>query len=335
VPPDSSDSAVPVKKVLIVDDNSDVLEIVSELVSATGYRPITAASGSEAIEKAKADMPDVILLDINMPDMDGWTVLRRLKEEGLTEKIKVMMLTATADIGTDIFGLQDVVSGYIRKPFTNSELGERLRAVLEKAPSAVAETAPVPVKESFISRLFGRSKETPPGLEKAKKGAKRYELRKGFGYIVKEAKPDHSFEMFVDQVTHNIPGLCVTRQHPDIIRKKWELEKTPIIWLSNQLGKVYVNPTNIGILSDTIIRFIEKSGDSVVIVDGIEFLIVNNDFEKVLRMVHHIAEATMEFKSRLIVSVDPRTLDAREMALLERNMEVVDTMPPEPPKSIR
>jgi CheY-like chemotaxis protein len=323
------------KKVLIVDDNSDVLDIVSELVSATGYRPITAASGAEAIEKAKAEMPDVILLDINMPDMDGWTVLRLLKEEGLTEKIKVMMLTATADIGTDIFGLQDVVSGYIRKPFTNSELGERLKSMLEVVPPPQPEPAPLKEKESFLARLFGRSKEAPTGMEKAKKGAKRYELRKGFGYIVKEVKPERSFEMFVDQVTHNIPGLCVTRQHPDIIRKKWELEKTPIIWLSNQLGKVYVNPTNIGILSDTIIRFIEKSGDSVVIVDGIEFLIVNNDFEKVLRMVHHIAEATMEFKSRLIVSVDPRTLDAREMALLERNMEVVDTMPPEPPKSIR
>jgi two-component system cell cycle response regulator len=111
------------------------------------------------------------------------------------------------------------------------------------------------------------------------------------------------------------------------------LEKTPIIWLSNQLGRVYVNPTNIGILSDTIIRFIEKSGDSVVMLDGIEFLIVNNDFEKVLRMIHHIAEATMEYKSRLIIS--PRTLDTREMALLERNMEVIDTMPPQPAKPIR
>ena len=122
---------------------------------------------------------------------------------------------------------------------------------------------------------------------------------------------------------------------PGIIRKKWGLEKTPIIWLSNQLGKVYVNPTNIGILSDTIIRFIEKSGDSVVMIDGIEFLIVNNDFEKVLRMIHHIAEATMEYKSRLIITVDPRTLDVREMALLERNMEIIDTMPPQPAKPIR
>jgi two-component system cell cycle response regulator len=130
-------------------------------------------------------------------------------------------------------------------------------------------------------------------------------------------------------------GLCVTRQHPETIRKEWGLDKTPIIWLSNQLGKVYVNPTNIGILSDTIIRFVEKSGDSIVLVDGIEFLMVNNDFSKVLRMIHHITEAVMEYKSRLLISVDPRALDTREMALLERNMEIIDAMEHSPSKSIR
>ncbi len=319
---------------MIVDDNADVLAIVTELVSAAGYRAITASGGREAIEKAKAEMPDLMLLDINMPDIDGWSVLRSLKDDGLTTKIKVMMLTAYTDIGTDIFGLQDVVSGYIRKPFSNTELSEKIKEIVEGQETLTLEPQVEEVKPSFFSRLLGR-RETPVGMEKVKRTAKRYELRKGFGYVVKETKPEKSFEIFTDQVTHNIQGLCVTREHPGIIRKKWGLEKTPIIWLSNQLGRVYVNPTNIGILSDTIIRFIEKSGDSVVMLDGIEFLIVNNDFEKVLRMIHHIAEATMEYKSRLIISVDPRTLDVREMALLERNMEVIDTMPPQPAKPIR
>lgn len=320
---------------LIVDDNPDVLAIVTELVSASGYQALTASGGREAIEKAKAEMPELMLLDINMPDIDGWSVLRSLKEEGLTNRIKVMMITAYTDIGTDIFGLQDVVAGYVRKPFTNAELSEKIKEVIETSDGLILEPKGEGKKEGFFSRLFKREKEAPSGMEKAKKTAKRYELRKGFGYIIKETKPDKSFEMFMDQVTHNIQGLCITREHPGIIRKKWGLEKTPIIWLSNQLGRVYVNPTNIGILSDTIIRFIEKSGDSVIMVDGIEFLIVNNDFEKVLRMVHHIAEATMEYKSRLIISVDPRTLDVRQMALLERNMEVIDAMPPQTAKPIR
>jgi DNA-binding response OmpR family regulator len=316
------------KRVMIVDDNEDVLELVSELVASSGYQPVTATGGKECLDSVEEEQPDLILLDINMPDIDGWTVLRKLKEKGLTDEIKVMMLTATTDVGTDIFGLQDVVAGYIRKPFSNRELSDRLKGALEEA---VEQPEVVMVEESkpgFISRMFGKSKanaETPSGKERMDSSAMKYTVRRGFGYIVKEKKPVRSFQVFVDQVTHDIQGLCVTRQHPGTIRSRWGLEKTPIIWLSNKVGKVYVNPTNIGILSDTIIRFVEKSGESIVLIDGLEFLIVNNDFEKVLRMIHHISEAVMEYKSRLLISVDPRILETREMALLERNMEMIDT----------
>ena len=317
---------ISIKKIMVVDDNSAILEIVSELISIAGYQPMTASGGMDCLEKISKDKPDLVLLDINMPDMDGWLVLRTLKERGLTEDLKIIMLTATTDIGTDIFGLQDVVSGYIRKPFKNDELVVRLREVLEDQPPVVEEVNDKKGRKSLFG-FKGRMKEDPVGMEEARISAKEYDLRQGFTYLIKESKPHKSFEIFVDQVTHNIQGLCVTRQHPNIMRKEWGLEKTPIIWLSNQLGKVYVNPSNIGILSDTIIRFVEKSGDSVVIIDGIEFLIVNNDFDKVLRMIHHITEAVMENRSRLIVSVDPRTLEIRELALLERNMEIIETEP--------
>jgi DNA-binding response OmpR family regulator len=283
---------------------------------------MTATGGREGLLKIQADRPDLVLLDINMPDMDGWSVLRTLKEKGLAENTKIMMLTATTEIGTDIFGLQDVVSGYIRKPFNNDELAVRLREMLGDQPQVKEE--PKTEKDRKGLRSLLRKKEEESGMEVARSSAKVYELRRGFSYLVKETKPNKSFEIFVDQVTHNIQGLCVTRQHPTIIRKEWGLEKTPIIWLSNQLGKVYVNPSNIGILSDTIIRFVEKSGDGVILIDGIEFLVVNNDFDKVLRMVHHVTEAVMENRSRLIVSVDPRTLETRELALLERNMEIIE-----------
>lgn len=312
-----------IKKVLVVDDNPSIQEIVSELISRAGFTPLTASGGKEGLDIAITERPDLILLDINMPDMDGWTVLRKLKEGGITDSTKVMMLTATTEIGTDIFGLQDVVAGYIRKPFNNKELSERLRAALEKGP---AEKEPEPAKEpgglfAFLSKKRSTSLE---GVEKARRSAKKYELRRGISYLVKEQKPDRSFDIFVDQVTHNIPGLCITRQYPATVRQEWGLEKTPIIWLSNQLGKVYVNPSNIGILGDTIIRFIEKTDDSVVMIDGIEFLIVNNGFDKVLKMIHRVTEVVMEYRSRLIISIDPRALDTRELALLERNMEIIE-----------
>lgn len=320
---------------MIVDDNPAIQDIVSELVSGAGFTPVTASGGKEALEKAGAEKPDLVLLDINMPDMDGWSVLRKLKEEGITTNTKVMMLTATTDVGTDIFGLQDVVSGYIRKPFNNKELSDRLKSILEDKAVPFAEEQQ-PKEDLGIFDFLKKKKEgQPEGMEKVRRSAKKYELRRGLSFVVKEQKAVKSFEIFTDQVTHNIQGLCVTRQYPAAVRQEWGLEETPIIWLSNQLGKVYVNPANIGILGDTIIRFIEKSDDSVIMIDGVEFLIVNNGFDKVLKMIHRITEVVMEFKSRVIISVDPRALDVREMALLERNMEVIEGEPQQVTKIMR
>ncbi len=320
---------------MIVDDNPAIQDIVSELVSGAGFTPVTASGGKEALEKASAEKPDLVLLDINMPDMDGWSVLRKLKEEGITTNTKVMMLTATTDVGTDIFGLQDVVSGYIRKPFNNKELSDRLKAILDDKAVPLAEEQQ-PKEDLGIFDFLKKKKEgQPEGMEKVRRSAKKYELRRGLSFVVKEQKAVKSFEIFTDQVTHNIQGLCVTRQYPAAVRQEWGLEETPIIWLSNQLGKVYVNPANIGILGDTIIRFIEKSDDSVIMIDGVEFLIVNNGFDKVLKMIHRITEVVMEFKSRVIISVDPRALDVREMALLERNMEVIEGEPQQVTKIVR
>ena len=146
---------------LVVDDNPSIQEIVSELISRAGFTPLTASGGKEGLDIAITERPDLILLDINMPDMDGWTVLRKLKEGGITDSTKVMMLTATTEIGTDIFGLQDVVAGYIRKPFNNKELSERLRAALEEGP---AEKEPEPAKEpgglfAFLSKKRSTSLE--------------------------------------------------------------------------------------------------------------------------------------------------------------------------------
>jgi DNA-binding response OmpR family regulator len=317
------------KKVLIVDDNQAITEIVTEIITAAGYQPLSAAGGREALVKIESEKPDLILLDVNMPDIDGYTMLRQLKEKGATGKLKILMLTSAIEVDTDIFGLQDVISGYIRKPFNNADLAARLREALDEPVPVEIQTEPeVKVKKKGgFSKLFKKEEEeieSFDSMETAKRSKKEYDLKKGYAYLLKEAKPKKSFEIFVDQVTHDIQGLCVTRQHPSVVRKDWGLEKTPIIWLTNQLGKVYINPTNIGILGETITRFVEKSGDSVVIIDGIEFLIINNDFEKVLRMLHNITDAAMENRSRLIISVDPRTLHVRELALLERNMEIIE-----------
>ncbi len=150
-----------------------------------------------------------------------------------------------------------------------------------------------------------------------------HDLKPGFSYLVEERKPELSFKIFVDLVRFGSEGLCISRQHPKNIKQKLKQSNADVIWLTSLAGKGNIDPTDIGILSDTIIRFIEGHKNTAILLDGLELLITHADFPKILRMVNHITEQVMQHSARFILSIDARTLDRKELALLERNMEVV------------
>ena len=150
-----------------------------------------------------------------------------------------------------------------------------------------------------------------------------HDLKPGFSYLVKEKKPELGFKIFREMVRHGTHGLCISRQHPKYLEKKLGKGKFEIYWLTSVGGKDNIDPTNIGILSDLVLQFIKKYDDTVIILDGFELVITHNDFPNALRMVNHITEQVMQQNASFIVTVDDRTLDKKEVALLERSMEVV------------
>ncbi len=157
--------------------------------------------------------------------------------------------------------------------------------------------------------------------------SRKYNIRAGRSYVVKEAPPHISFDAFVNLVSTaaegrgKMTGLAVTRQHPDLVREKYALEKTPIYWLATRAGEDVISPTNLGILTHKLIKFVEGASDGVILLDGIEYLVSNNDFNKVLRMIDQVNDNISQSKCSMIIPVDPRAFDQRQMALLERNME--------------
>jgi DNA-binding response OmpR family regulator len=117
-------------KILVVDDEPDMVDIVKLVLTQSGFSVSTASSGKECIEKASKETFDLIILDIRMPEMDGWTTLRKLKEKKVTDKTKVIILTVEKGPGVEIFGLQDVVSDYITKPFNREKLVKHVKKAL-------------------------------------------------------------------------------------------------------------------------------------------------------------------------------------------------------------
>jgi two-component system, OmpR family, KDP operon response regulator KdpE len=117
------------KLILVVDDEPRIISFMRMNLEIEGCRVISAANGREALERAREDLPDLILLDIMMPIMDGFEVLRRLRE---FSSVPVIVLTAKDDEDDRIRGLELGADDYIGKPFSQRELISRIRAVLRR-----------------------------------------------------------------------------------------------------------------------------------------------------------------------------------------------------------
>ena len=116
--------------ILAVDDDIDILELIQMSLTAEGFDVITANDGMSGLEKAKAYSPDLILLDLMMPVMDGFEVIGKLKADDQTRTIPVIMLTARAQTHERVQGLHAGADDYVTKPFDLDELTARIEAVL-------------------------------------------------------------------------------------------------------------------------------------------------------------------------------------------------------------
>jgi DNA-binding response OmpR family regulator len=117
------------KKILVVDDEEDILHFLELVLGEKGYEVVTAGGGQEALTRAHIDRPDLILLDIMMPQMDGWEVLKLLRVDDETAPIPVAMLSARTEARDRVQGLQEGAVDYICKPFSLQELLEKIDAV--------------------------------------------------------------------------------------------------------------------------------------------------------------------------------------------------------------
>ena len=121
------------ERVLIIEDEADIRSLIKYNLNKAGFTRVeTAESGLEGIEKAKEFLPDVILLDIMLPDVDGLNVCRKLRKGGKTNSIPIIMLTAKSEETDIIIGLEMGADDYITKPFSNKVLIARVRSVLRR-----------------------------------------------------------------------------------------------------------------------------------------------------------------------------------------------------------
>lgn len=149
------------------------------------------------------------------------------------------------------------------------------------------------------------------------------EPRPGNVYLVEERRPINTYGLFDQAVSSGYAGMVVTRDFPKKLLEDQELGNCKVVWLTNMVGEGRINPTAIGILMGQIRNFIETNPKSVAIIDGIEYLISLNTYDRMLQFIHQLRDVVVTHESILLVPLDPRTLTQREVALLERSMEPI------------
>lgn len=120
------------RKILVVDDEEPILELVKHHLEKEGFRVIFAKTGEEAIEKATSDSPDLIVLDLMLPGIQGLDVAKILKARAETQHIPIVMLTAKAEETDMVVGLEVGADDYVIKPFSPKVLVARVKAVLRR-----------------------------------------------------------------------------------------------------------------------------------------------------------------------------------------------------------
>lgn len=162
--------------------------------------------------------------------------------------------------------------------------------------------------ELFRQLAFGRSRQ----------------LEAGRSYLVKERKPGRAWTMFAQTLDDGYDGLYVTRQHPNHVEKRHGPRTLKVVWLSTTLGRDYVDPHNLGALTNLINAFTQEPRRTIILLDGLEYLMINNDYGRIIKFVEYLHEIVMQKQCILILSVDERAFEAKEMAFIERNSVLLE-----------
>jgi len=147
------------KRILVIDDNPDVLRLVREALSEAGYTVLTATNGLEGLREGALHLPDLVLLDIGLPDEDGFKVYQRLREKPAALECPIIFLTARGGIDSRLHGFEQGAVDYIVKPFHLRELLARVKVHLHEPEEAgPQEPNPMTEREYEVVRLLATGK---------------------------------------------------------------------------------------------------------------------------------------------------------------------------------
>jgi two-component system alkaline phosphatase synthesis response regulator PhoP len=156
------------QRVLVVDDDRDIVRVLRVYLEQAGYIVLTAYDGETALHVMRSDRPDLVVLDLMLPDRDGWDITRLVRADPALTSLPIVMLTARVESGDRILGLDTGADDYIPKPFNPHEVVARVRAVLRRTSNGPAQPHVLQIGGLLLDvdrhevQMAGRSVELTP-----------------------------------------------------------------------------------------------------------------------------------------------------------------------------
>lgn len=208
------------QRILVVDDDRQIVRLVQSYLEQAGFVVLTAGDGAAALRVIRAERPDLVVLDLMLPDMDGWAITRAVRADQRTAALPILMLTARVEDTDRIVGLELGADDYVTKPFNPRELVARVRAILRRSTAPAAEAPALNYgalrldADRHVVTLHGRPVELTPT---------EFDLLRVF-----MAHPGHAFsrqELIEQGLGYTYEGLERTvDSHIKNLRKKLERE---------------------------------------------------------------------------------------------------------------
>jgi hypothetical protein len=186
--------------------------------------------------------------------------------------------------------------------------------------SGINEAIAGRIVDHFMGVAVGPAAPAAPRAD-VKPAAAVTELERSFSYLVEEDKPETSYTLFINALKKGMKGYCITRNYPAKIRSKFDLKETPVIWLSNVGRESTIRPKDLEKLSLSLEEFLSQPGGGIVLLDGLEYLITNNNFITVLRLIQSLRDQVAINQSILLMAVNRSTLETHQLNLLEREVD--------------
>ena len=141
------------KRILVVDDDREIIRLVRAYLEKAGYETLIAYNGETALHMLRREQPDLLILDLMLPDRDGWDITRLIRQDAKLKATPIMMLTARVDDEDKIVGLELGADDYITKPFNPREVLARVRALLRRSSCWWGKSSSQVVKRAGIVRM--------------------------------------------------------------------------------------------------------------------------------------------------------------------------------------